>query len=240
MSDTQQFISEEWLNRSKNIHTADNKYDLTALVEGKYKHDAEVIFLNQMDLFSPSTTLLDLACGNGRLCQAFHNKVKWVTGTDLCEDFIVYLNEWKRANHYENMNYFSLDLLKPDFARLFAHNYSLIFLFGVSQLIIDDAHLLTVLKNIKKILTPQGRLLIKQTTSIVDQNILIDHYSQELQQRWAAHYRTQECITHLCMLAELKVLSAQPIYSKASLGSHYEKIERWDNSRQVIFDIRHA
>lgn len=239
-NDKQQFVSDLWLDRAKDIYTVDDKFNLTALKEGKRKHDAEVAYLRGLNLIQQHTTLLDLACGNGRLAEEFAQDVAWFTGTDLCDDFIIALNQWKKEQSQQNIDFFSLDLLSPDYQAILTRQYSLIFLFGLTQIIIADHDLLRILKNTKKLLIPDGHLLIKQTTSIDADDIHVDHFSDELQQRWVAHYRTENTMKALCAQVGLKVLSCDPIYSIESLGEHYRKVERWDNSRQMIFDIVHA
>jgi cyclopropane fatty-acyl-phospholipid synthase-like methyltransferase len=240
MSTQQEFISELWLERAKNIHHTSDKYNLTALLEGKVKHDAEIDFLHQTQLISDKTTLLDLACGNGRLCEAFANSVQHVTGTDLCEDFIIFLNKWKSENNFSHTDFFRLDLLEADYSSFFSQTYSLIFLFGAAQLIVDDQDLLGILKNVKTLLASNGHFLLKQTTSLTEDDLHIDHYSEELKQRWVANYRTQTKIAQLCTLAGLRVIQSQPMYNENNLGEHYKKIERWDNTKQVIFTIVHS
>ena len=233
----QDVISDFWINVSKNIFTTDDKYNLTTFVEGKFKHAAEISFIRDIKVITPDATLLDLACGNGRLCEAFASSVQWVTGTDLCQDFVTYLNDWKENTSQKNVDFFKLDLLEPDYSVYFKREYSLIFLFGVSQCIVDDESLMKILKNINKILGIGGKLLLKQTTSIMPDDIFVDHFSKELNQRWIANYRTQRTIEKLARVAGLKILSATPVYSEENLGEHYKNVERWDNTRQIVFQI---
>lgn len=233
----QEFISQLWLDRAKQIHTAEDKFNLTTLMEGKHKHDAEVAYLKASHLIHQETTLLDLACGNGRFFDVFGGTVQWMTGTDLCGDFVEFLNQWKTERHYQNMDFLKLDLLEANFYTRFSRQYSLIFLFGLSQIIIDDDDLAAILMNTKKILAPGGHLLIKQTTSMANDSIHIDHFSQEWQQRWVAHYRTEKNIARLCESVGLKVVKSEPVYTEEKLGEHYKKVERWDNTRQIMFDV---
>lgn len=240
MDDKQQFVSDLWLTKAKDIHTTTDKFNLTALRGGKQKHEAEVAFLRATNLIHKDTTLLDLACGNGRFADAFGGEVKWFTGTDLCPDFITFLNQWKDAESHHNMDFFALDLLKADYTPHFSRSYSLIFLFGAAQIIIADADLLNLFKNIKKVLATDGHCLIKQTTSMGSDDVRIDKYSDELQQRWVACYRNEKNIARLCALAGLNVVSSQPIFNKENLGDYYETVEPWADTRQVIFDVVHA
>lgn len=240
MDDKQQFVSDLWLDRAKGIHTTQDKFNLTALRGGKAKHDAEVALLKNTGLINENTTLLDLACGNGRFAEEFGSTVKWLTATDLCEDFVIFLNQWKDAHHHQNMDFFALDLLEPDYTPYFTQAYSLIFLFGASQIIIKDEDLLSILKNIKKILAPNGHCLIKQTTSVDGNDIHIDKFSEQLQQRWVACYRSVGSIARLCELAGLKVVSCETVYSPTNLGEHYAEVEPWADTKQMMFDVVHG
>lgn len=237
MFDKQRIISDMWIKRAGNIHSTDDAFNLTALREGKRKHDAEVTFLQKTNLMYKDTNLLDLACGNGRLAESFSSAVNWVTATDLCNDFVEYLS---KRNQNTNMEFFTLDLLVPDYSFYFQRSYSIILLFGVSQLILKDEDLLSIFKNIKKILLPSGHLLIKQTTSLENDDLQIDHHSKELNQRWIANYRTVEKIRKLGFLAGFDMLSYQSIYSEENLGEFYKKVEPWSNSQQIIFDMIHS
>jgi SAM-dependent methyltransferase len=233
----QAMISDFWLDLSKHIFTTQDKYNLTTFVEGHAKHLAEVAFINRMDLIKADTTILDLACGNGRLCEAFCDAAAWVTGTDLCEDFIAYLNQWRATTNRKNVDFFKFDLLTSDYLATFERQYSLIFLFGVSQCIIQDEDLLRVLNNVRKILQPNGKILLKQTTSIMAEHVFINNFSEELQQHWIAKYRTEAEMRALSCAAGLEVISAEPIYQEADLGVHYQAVERWDNTRQILFQM---
>jgi 2-polyprenyl-3-methyl-5-hydroxy-6-metoxy-1,4-benzoquinol methylase len=233
----QEIISDFWINLSKNIFTTDDKYNLTTFVEGKLKHEAELSFINDMNVITPDATVLDLACGNGRLCEAFSHSVKWMTGSDLCQDFIRYLNDWKTRAGRINVDFVTLDLLESDYFPYFTQQYSLIFLFGVTQCIVDDENIISILKNANKLLKPQGKILLKQTTSIIPEDVSVDHFSAEIKQHWIAKYRTQNTIKKFCHLAGLKVVNATSIYNENNLGEHYKNIERWNNTRQIIFEI---
>lgn len=233
----QDIISDFWVNVSKKIFTTDDKYNLTTFVEGKFKHEAELSFIRNMNVVTPDATVLDLACGNGRLCEALCSSVKWITGTDLCQDFVTYLNNWKNTTAQNNVDFFKLDLLEPNYSTYFTQQYSVIFLFGASQCIIDDEDMIRIFKNINNVLKPDGKLLLKQTTSIMPDDIFVDHFSKEINQHWIANYRTKNTLEKLCQLAGLKIVNASPIYSEANLGEHYKNVERWDNTRQIIFEI---
>ena len=72
-----------------------------------------------MGVIKQDSVILDLACGNGRMCKEFYKDVKYIVGTDICDTFLNYLNIWKVDNHIDNVDLKKIDLLDNNFSTFF-------------------------------------------------------------------------------------------------------------------------
>lgn len=229
----QDIISNYWFKKSAQINDHENRFDLTALHYGMEKHLAEVDSIVEMDLIKLNYNLLDLACGNGRLCQLFCTEVKYVAGVDLCNDFIIYLNKWKDDKKVGNVHFFTLDLVKENFNLNFVTKFDTILLFGTSQFIMRDIYLQSIFENISKLLKSNGKFLLKQTTSILKDDVDLDIKFEG--DRYVAKYRTVQNIKKLANKGGLKCIYTGEVFNKENVGDTYEKIEPHDNTKQMFF-----
>ena len=84
-----------------------------------------------------------------------------------------------------------LDLLTSDYRQKISWFCGAIFLFGTTPFFVSEEDLKNIFKNIRQILSPKGKCLIKQTRSILQDDVFVDQVSSELKERWVAKYRTQ-------------------------------------------------
>ena len=97
----------------------------------------------------------------------------------------------KKNENITNADFYIMDLLTSDYQQKISWFCDVIFLFGTTQFIVSDEDLKNIFKNICQILSPKGKCLIKQTTSILQDDVFVDQVSSELKERWVAKYRTQ-------------------------------------------------
>jgi 2-polyprenyl-3-methyl-5-hydroxy-6-metoxy-1,4-benzoquinol methylase len=106
----------------------------------------------------PGAKILDAGCGNGRLLEALTDKQIEYLGVDNSQALLALA----RTN-YPGRNFQELDLSAPDFAGLEIlkdKHFDFIFCVAVLQHIPSRAIRIQTLKNLKKLLAPEGQLII--------------------------------------------------------------------------------
>jgi SAM-dependent methyltransferase len=233
-------IKEFWMDRGESIKDVDEEevYNHTTFRCGNEKHSLEVRELWRSGLINGFTKMLDLGCGTGRLCQYFHEHVYKVVGTDISSGFIYRLNSWAETNKAVNVEFMELDFLEPDFYKRFDSSFSLVLIYGATIYVDDDEDYINILTNVYRITDPDGHLIIKQTTSMEEEDIIVDKQVQEIEnsKRYFAHYHTPGRIIELANKAGFKFIKAYPAYNRSEIGDDlYNQIEKWDNTKQVYY-----
>lgn len=237
--DNQKLVSDYWVGKSNLIEAVDDMYNLTTHRCGIQKHKTEIKSLEDMDLINKDTTLLDLSCGNGRLCRHFHDKVKKLVGTDIGPGFVDNLNKWKKENETKNSEFFVLDLLEKDFHTKFKDEFSLIIFFGTSQCILEDENMQNVFDSLYNLTSKGGHLLLKQTTSIVKDDVKIDTVLKGEAERYLVVYRTVYKMINMAMKSGFAEVKVMDVYTPENLGEDvYNKVECWTNTKQKYFLFR--
>ena len=226
------------MEKAESIKDCNDVFNLTAFVHGDLKHKSEVNTINNMSVIKEDSVILDLACGNGRMCKEFYKYAKYIVGTDICNNFLNYLNIWKVDNSIENVNFKKIDLLDNNFSTVFKMSFDVVLLIGTTQYIINDNNLYDIFVNIKKLLNENGCIITKQTCSMSSEDLLIDKISDELKERYVAKYRTDHSIKQILQKAGFNNISSQNAYNKEDLGDNYYEIERWKNTKQKFFLIK--
>jgi len=230
----QGFISQYWLEQGKKIWER-NSLDITAFFYGEEKHRAEVAGVRKLLSINPDVSMLDLACGTGRLCKAFSQQVRTVVGVDISPDFIAALENWQEKEEVHNTSFYICNLIKGDLFEIVENRFDIILLFGFSQFILHDHDLLNVFRKSHLLLKPGGRFLVKQTTSVLQQDVKVDHFSEELRRRWMANYRSVATMQRLLSETGFVMLRLENVYTIENMGSLLPKIERWADTRQKYF-----
>ena len=131
-------------------------------------------------------SVLDIGCGMGRWANNLKNEVKLYHGIDFSENFIIGNKE--RFKDYKNIKFMIMSASDMDLSKLNS-TYDLIIINGVLMYINDDK-LSDIFKNLKA-LTPHY-IYIQESTSILNDRLTLKNfYSQELDTKYNAIYRTK-------------------------------------------------
>ncbi|MBK9593118.1 MAG: class I SAM-dependent methyltransferase [Crocinitomicaceae bacterium] len=125
------------------------------LYDNRDESEANAFMTNLMEFgnFAPDTRILDLACGKGRHSVYLNNLGYHVTGMDLSAASIQEASKFQN----EKLVFLRQDMRDP----LPLNNYDLVLnLFTSFGYFENQAENLTVLKNIHRSLSPQGKLVI--------------------------------------------------------------------------------
>jgi SAM-dependent methyltransferase len=229
----QKIASDWWVKKSKSVNETENRFDLTAHHHGREKHEVESRRIIEMGLINPSHNILDLACGAGRLCEFLSGYVQNIIGIDISEYYINFLNKWKTDNKVDNAKFYKADLITSDIYDLTGLFFDVVLFLGTSQVILDDADLKQIFIKIAKSLKSRGKFLLKQTTSIVDDNVEVDTILSG--ERYITKYRTVNNINKIAFEAGFMNILCEEVYSEKNIGKIYKEIEPWDNTRQMFF-----
>jgi SAM-dependent methyltransferase len=229
----QKIASDWWVKKSKRVNETENRFDLTAHHHGREKHEVESKRIFEMGLADPKFNVLDLACGAGRLCELLSNYVQNIVGIDLSEYYIDFLNKWKIDNRIDNARFYKADLITIDIYELTGMFFDVVLFFGTSQVIIDDTDLKQLFIKIANCLKPGGKFLLKQTSSIVDDDVEVDTILSG--ERYITKYRTANNIHKIVFEAGFLNVLHEQVYSEKNIGKIYKEVEPWDNTRQMFF-----
>lgn len=229
----QKSASDWWVEKSKKVYEVSNRYDLTAHHHGKEKHLVESKRIDELGLVDKTFNILDLACGAGRMCEYMSHRVQKFVGIDISEYYINFLNEWKANNKIHDMFFYKADLINTNFLELTGLTFDVVLFFGTSQVILDDIDLQNIFTEISRAMNSKGKFLLKQTTSIVDQDVEVDTMLSG--ERYITKYRTISNILRIADQAGLKNSLVEEVFSEKSIGKLYKEIEPWENTRQMFF-----
>lgn len=132
----------------------------TIVMEKSTEFVAEKLITYQ--LIDDSTNLLDFGCGPGYLANALKGKVKSYYGVDISEKYIDIAS--KKCNNYPNYTFrvfpleesiSSLNLLEQE-----GKQFDTIIILSVIQYFKDKEEVLALLSNCKKLLTPEGKIIL--------------------------------------------------------------------------------
>ena len=105
--------------------------------------------------------------------------------------------------------------------------FDVILLYGVLTYILDDADVLTIYGNIRRMLSPDGVCIIKHQSGVWD-TVRVDNFSEEFQTHYVAIYRHIETELELLKgLFDVEVLDAYPAH-----------LNRWENTHFYAYICR--
>jgi len=236
----QEYITDYWKSQSLDYLSSGDK-NIFNHCHANRKNRAEISILDGYGFKNKvgDRKLLDLGCGTGRLIAHYYPYFNRVVGTEISPELVDKLYKKYTGNpERKHIHFMALDILDNEFRKKINMQFTHILLFGVTQIILADGALFQALLNIERLLHPDGTLYLKQTTSKADEGIKIDEYSKELKTHWVANYRTAQEIETLCDMAQLKVVESFNAYNKENLKQDFKRVEKWEDTRQMIFIIK--
>lgn len=164
--------------------------------------------------------VLDLGCGTGILEAKLYEHVKEIIGVDKYKGFL------EKAFKKPNIQY-----IEGDISELKSLNikspFDLILLFGVTMYLTDQ-ELDNIINEAIKLLSPNGTFIIKNQWGL-DQELIVDKYSEKLKSIYYAKYRR---LKDMCELIKSKNLSCEvcDIYPA--------EMNNWTNTHEYALIIK--
>jgi cyclopropane fatty-acyl-phospholipid synthase-like methyltransferase len=197
-----------WKNLSENI-----KHPVETKNKRPDTSDLEVSFLESY--ISKDSDILDIGSGSGLIINKLIDKVKHITAVEKFEGFTKFIID------RPNMLVINADLVGFKIRKLF----DCVLCFGVAQCFKKNV-MLDIYNNLFTMIEPGG-LLILRIHCALEEDIIVDGFSEELQTEYFAEYRNKEREIKLLReigFTEIKVFDIFP-----------DSLNVWKNSRHFIF-----
>lgn len=171
-----------------------------------YRNITEQRHFNRIVKLNPDDVVLDLGCGIGRWTVSFASKCRHVTAVDISQNAIdVGIKEAKKRN-LTNITFMQGSL--ADYVD--DKKYDVIFIGGV-LIYIDDKRLMTLSKNVCQMIKPAGKLVLRETVSLLDTSFSIDRYHKEYNERYKGYYRPANSLLSF-FLKDFKLIYQRETY----------------------------
>lgn len=184
-----------WESRSrcstKHPESMVNFEDDTVLLREKIKGETDAIM--PLFMFAPHMDVLDMGAGWGQWALRFAPLVSSVTAVDYQQNFLDQGRKAAQESGLNNIEFYCcpVEEYKPSkkFHRIF---FSGIFVH------LSDEHIKRTLGNVLPFLFPKGLVILREPTSILNENYQLDHiYSEALRCNYSALYRTADELKRL-------------------------------------------
>jgi len=147
--------------------------------------EAETEVINRELILNQNYTLIDLGAGNGRWSLFLAPKVEKVVAVEFITEFTNKINELaveKGITNIEIVNLSSEEFVRENFA-------DVLFVSGLFNYLDNEQYLKTI-RNIKKSIKKDGILFMRETISILENEFIVNKFSEELGTHYYSIYRT--------------------------------------------------
>jgi len=154
-----------------------------AIADLRVKTEIEVI--NAEFRLNESDILVDLGAGNGRFSLLFAPKVRKVVSVEYINDFTEIIKEQADKRGFGNIEIINSpaeDYCRNDFA-------DVVFISGLLNYL-DSGQYSKTLSNVSKTIKQGGRLFMRETISVLENEFIVDKFSEELGSHYCSIYRT--------------------------------------------------
>jgi len=149
--------------------------------------NAETEVINRELKIEKSDTLVDLGAGNGRWSFLLAPKLKKVIAVEYIKEFTKAMNEFilkQGINNIEVVNSSGEEFCRENIANI-------CFVSGLLNYLDEEQYIKTI-ENITKTTKPGGVLFMRETISVLDNEFIVDKYSDELETYYWSNYRTSK------------------------------------------------
>ena len=178
-----------WLDRAKNTEVPrveslvnfENDKQIADL-----RVETEISLINTELQFNNDCTVVDLGAGNGRFTLFLAPNVKKVVAVEYISDFTDFIIEQAEKSRYTN-----IEVINMPAENYCNENYAdIVFVSGLLNYLEPEQYNQTI-KNISKTLKAEGTLFLRETISILDDEFIVNKYSDELEAHYCSLYRTK-------------------------------------------------
>ena len=149
--------------------------------------EKETEVINRELSLKKSDIMIDLGAGNGRWSILLAPKVEQIIAVEFIKDFTEKIKELTKEhgiNNIEVINQSGEEFIRDNFA-------DVIFISGLF-IYLDDEQYNKTLDNIEKTIKDNGILFMREPISVLDNEYIIDKFSEELGTHYCSIYRTAE------------------------------------------------
>jgi len=147
--------------------------------------ETEIAVIDAELRLNASDILVDLGAGNGRFSLFFAPKVRKVVAVEYINDFADIIKEQADKRGFKNVEIINSpaeDYCRNDFA-------DVVFISGLLNYL-DQEQYYKTLSNVSKTIRQGGRLFMRETISVLENEYIVDKFSDELGSHYSSIYRT--------------------------------------------------
>jgi len=190
-----------WLNRAK-VHNVPRPESQVNFKSDPKTADlyvqSEIAVINDLLTLSSKDILVDLGAGNGRFSLLFAPKVHKVITVEYIEDFAQAI-----VQQAKNLGYANIEVINAPAENFCREDFAdIVFVSGLLHYLDQEQYGLTI-KNISKTLKPGAILFMRETISVLENEFIVDKFSEELGAHYYSIYRT--CRQHIAAFNEQKI-----------------------------------
>jgi len=208
-------IKKFWIDRSKTVDMPRLESQVNFLNDAEIADlyiKNEIAVINAELPLNKNDTLVDLGAGNGRFSLLFAPKVRKVVAVEYIKDFTDSIVE--RAKEKKIANIEVINCPAEDFCR---DNYAdIIFISGLLNYLDCEQYNLAI-NNISKTLKQNGILFLRETISVLEDEFIVDKFSEELNAHYCSIYRTGKQHIEALNKEQFKLLKYAPFFEDGSV-----------------------
>jgi precorrin-6B methylase 2 len=208
-------IKKFWTDRSKTVDVPRLESQVNFQRDAKMADlyvKSEIAVINAELPLSNNDILVDLGAGNGRFSLLFAPKVCSVVAVEYMNDFTAAIIEQAKEHGYTNIEVISSPV--ENFCR---ENYAdIIFVSGLLHYLDCEQYNLTI-NNISKTLKQGGTLFLRETISVLEDEFIVDKFSEELNAHYCSIYRTGKQHIEALNKEQFKLLKFRPFFEDGSV-----------------------
>lgn len=212
---TKEKIKSFWTDRAKITNVPRTESQVNFETDSKIadlRIKAEYELLDKKLKLKTNDVVVDLGAGNGRFTLFFAPKVHEVIAVEYIKDFTDFILKEKEKSNLKNINVLNIpaeEFCKENFA-------DIVFVSGLLHYMDSEQYNKTIF-NIYKTLKQGGILFLRETISILDEEFVVDKFSDELNAYYCSLYRTsQQHIDNFCKTG-LKLEEYSPFFEDGNI-----------------------
>jgi len=177
-----------WSDRAKNENVVRLESQVNFINDAETAQlyiDAETEVINRELLLNINDMVVDLGAGNGRWSFLLAPKVDKVIAVEYIKEFTKAIESQAKErglNNIETVNLSSEEFVKDSFA-------DILFISGLFNYL-DETQYEKTISNITRTIKKGGILFMRETISILDDEYIVDKFSEELGTHYWSLYRT--------------------------------------------------
>jgi cyclopropane fatty-acyl-phospholipid synthase-like methyltransferase len=186
------------------------------------------LLLPKLDL-SAQDRVLDLGCGTGRWADVVAPQVRHYHGVDFSPGLVAIARE--RLQRIPGARFTVCAADEVSLKRLVeTEPFSRVLSFGL-MIYLNDDEVRSVLSAIVAVAAPRCRIVLREPIAVEGRLSIVDHFSEDLDQKYNAIYRTQEEMAAMASDtfgdSGFKLVDCGDVYADEGLNNRADTRQRW-------------